>query len=54
MGSDRRPCLKPSETGRALTVAGLLNGHGVAPLGSDRRPCLKPSETGRRRRTRNL
>ncbi|MDR2495117.1 MAG: hypothetical protein LBD24_07845 [Spirochaetaceae bacterium] len=31
-GNNRRPCLKPSETGRASTVASLLNGQGVAPI----------------------
>ncbi|MDR2495101.1 MAG: hypothetical protein LBD24_07765 [Spirochaetaceae bacterium] len=35
-------CAKRS---RALTVARLLNGQGVASFGNNRRPCLKPSET---------
>ncbi|MDR2494124.1 MAG: hypothetical protein LBD24_02765, partial [Spirochaetaceae bacterium] len=50
LGGNRRPCLKPSETGRAWAAASLLTGQGVAPLSSNRRPFLNPSETGRRLR----
>ncbi|MDR2495490.1 MAG: hypothetical protein LBD24_09745, partial [Spirochaetaceae bacterium] len=39
LGGNRRPCLKPSETGRAWVAAGNVTGHGVAPFRGNGRPC---------------